>query len=80
MHAGRDDRLETDLPRLPETLYDLWDEYTVGLEDCKPTILYTSTEKERERGVITSTPGGRWYGARLRNLSLVDIPLMLQST
>ena len=38
MHVDRDDRLETDLSRLPKTLYDLWDAYTVGLEGRKPAI------------------------------------------
>ena len=47
VHVGRDDRLETDLSRLPKTLYDLWDEYTVGLEGHKPAKLYTSTERGR---------------------------------
>ena len=47
VHVGRDDRLETDLSRLPKTLYELWDEYTVGLEGRKPAKLYTSTERGR---------------------------------
>ena len=47
VHVGRTDRLETDLSRLLKTLYDLWDEYTVGLEGHKPAKLYTSTERYR---------------------------------
>ncbi len=42
-----DDRMETGLSRLPKTLYDLWDEYTVGLEGRKPAKLYSSTERGR---------------------------------
>ena len=41
------DRLETSLSRHPKTLYDLWDEYTVGLERCKPAKLYSSTQRGR---------------------------------
>ena len=44
---GSPDRLETSLSRLPKTLYDLWDEYTVGLEGRKPAKLYSSTERGR---------------------------------
>ena len=39
--------LETDLSCLLKTLFDLWDEYTVGLEGRKPSKLYTSTERGR---------------------------------
>jgi len=44
---GDDTRLETGLSSLPRTLYDLWDEYTVGLEGRKPAKLYTSQERGR---------------------------------
>ena len=41
------DRLETGLSCLPKTLYDLWEEYTVGLEGRKLAKYYPSVERER---------------------------------
>ena len=45
--VSTNDRLETGLSRLPKTLYDLWDEYTVGLEGRKPAKYYSSVERGR---------------------------------
>ena len=42
-----DTRIERGLSALPRTLYDLWDEYTVGLEGRKPAKLYTPQERGR---------------------------------
>ena len=40
-------RLESGLSSLPRTLYDLWDEYTIGLEGRKPAKLYSPIERGR---------------------------------
>ena len=42
---GHGGRVESTLSSLPKTLYDLWDEYTVGLEGRKPARLYSSHER-----------------------------------
>ena len=43
--GGDDTRIESGLSSLPRTVYDLWDEYTVGLEGRKPAKLYLSLER-----------------------------------